>query len=346
MDECINILLLGDSGVGKSTFINAFANYLRFDSLQQAQSGKPIVIIPVSFMITVNDNFDERRIKFGEADPNEQHNEDGQSVTQQCRSYVFQISPGRKLRIIDTPGFADTRGINHDEINMNMIFSYMNNLTHINAVCLLFKPTIPRLNPILYTCFSQIFQCFGENIRDHIIFCFTNARATFFAPGDTRPLLQSFLNSFPVKNIPLEKRNAFCFDSEAFRYLLALQDGFQFTDAHEDEMKNTWTRSVDESKRLRDFLCKDLEPYYRNIQWQSVENAQYQINSMIRPMLETIRNILRNILLYDMDCSIKLKATCVSRSTMICYSCDRTPKILGQFRILPDYLHQSPNEVS
>ncbi|CAG8821274.1 30289_t:CDS:1, partial [Racocetra persica] len=34
----INILLLGETGVGKSTFINAFANYLKFNSLEDAIS--------------------------------------------------------------------------------------------------------------------------------------------------------------------------------------------------------------------------------------------------------------------------------------------------------------------
>jgi energy-coupling factor transporter ATP-binding protein EcfA2 len=234
-DEFINLLLIGESGVGKSTFINAFANYLKFDSLEQAQAGQPIVVIPVSFLMTVNDNFDEQLIKFGELDPNENHTNIGQSVTQQCRAYVFQISPGKKLRIIDTPGFGDTRGQNQDEMNMKMIFSFINQLTYINGICLLFKPNVGQLNLFLYSCFTQLFQFFGENIRDHLIFCFTNARSTFFAPGDTRPLLQSLFNSLPVKNIPLEKKNTFRFDSESFRYLVALQKSLIFNAMEKDE---------------------------------------------------------------------------------------------------------------
>ena len=34
----INVLLLGATGVGKTTFINAFANYIVNDTLQQAET--------------------------------------------------------------------------------------------------------------------------------------------------------------------------------------------------------------------------------------------------------------------------------------------------------------------
>ncbi|CAF5073565.1 unnamed protein product, partial [Rotaria sp. Silwood1] len=43
-DQVINILLLGEKGVGKSTFINAFVNYLKFKTVEQAQSNHPLVL--------------------------------------------------------------------------------------------------------------------------------------------------------------------------------------------------------------------------------------------------------------------------------------------------------------
>ncbi|CAF3338324.1 unnamed protein product, partial [Rotaria sp. Silwood2] len=73
----MNVLLLGESGVGKSTFINAIVNYIKFDKLEQARSGQPIVLMPVSFLLTVGDNFDERIVKFGDEDPNEDHDHPG-----------------------------------------------------------------------------------------------------------------------------------------------------------------------------------------------------------------------------------------------------------------------------
>ena len=346
VDDCINILLLGESGVGKSTFINAFANYLYFDSLENAKTGQPIVVIPVSFLMTTNDDFEERLIKFGEPNSNENHNDIGQSVTQQCRAYLFESAPGKKLRIIDTPGFADTRSDAQDQINMNTVFSFVKNLPHLNAICLLLKPNTARLNPFLYPCFTQIFEWFGEGIRDHVIFCFTNARSTFFAPGDTGPLLRSFLQTFPVTNIPFAKKNVFCFDSESFRYLVALQGDLQFDQIKEDEFANSWAQSVEESQRLRTFICDKLHPYRQDIEWHSLKYAYYQINLMSRPIFEAIRNIQRNIILYQTNCTLRLKASYVDRPMIIDDTLNRSLNKCGDFWVFLDYLRPLTHVVS
>jgi len=253
-DKSINIVLFGETGVGKSTFINAFANYLKFDTLKQAEKGTPIVLIPVSFLITTGDNFDEHTVNFGNADKsnNENFEHPGQSVTQQCRSYEFTVK--QKIRIIDTPGFGDTRGIEQDERNMKHITEYLKTLKNIDIICFLLKPDVARLNMFFRTCILQLFSLFGSNIGDRMVFCFTNSRSTFYAPGNTGPLLREMLSTLPNNTVSFKKENAFCFDNESFRYLVALQNGISFSELDRKEYEKSWSTSVVQSKRFIDYI--------------------------------------------------------------------------------------------
>ncbi len=291
----INVLLLGESGVGKSTFINAFVNYLTFDSLEQAVTGEPVVLIPVSFLITVTDKLEEFVVKFGDVDVNEDHNHSGQSVTQYCRSYVFDINIILRLRLFDTPGIGDTRGLDQDQKNIDRILSYINNFTHINAVCILLQPNIIRLNAFFRSCVIQLFTYLTPAARDNIVFCFTNTRATFFAPGNTAPLLKSFLKELPISDIPFSRKNSFCFDSESFRYLAAVKNNVEFNEHQRQECHKSWTGSVTESERLLKFICT-LKPYYI-AEWHSAKHAKIEINQMIRPIMEAFRTVLFNMIL-------------------------------------------------
>ncbi|CAB5159267.1 unnamed protein product [Rhizophagus irregularis] len=117
--EEINILLLGETGVGKSTFINAFVNYLRFDTLKEAKSGNMEVLISSKFTLT-DENYDTQTIKIGNDDPNEHVENVGMSSTQECNSYVFYAAENKLIRLIDTPGIGDTRGLDQDKKNLKI----------------------------------------------------------------------------------------------------------------------------------------------------------------------------------------------------------------------------------
>jgi len=90
INDHINILLLGETGVGKSTFINVLVNYLKFKTFEQAQSNEPVILMPVSFLLATGDNFEERIMKFGDfaSSNNEDSDHPGESITQNCKSYI------------------------------------------------------------------------------------------------------------------------------------------------------------------------------------------------------------------------------------------------------------------
>ena len=345
--KVINILLLGESGVGKSTFINAFINYLVFQTLKQAESATPVVLIPVSFLITTGHNFEEHTVKFGDIDSfnNEDFDHPGQSVTQQCRSYLFRIDPHKqvKCRIIDTPGFGDTRGINQDDLNMQHILEYISQYDHFDAVCFLLKPNASQINSFFRVCLTQLLDLLGPRIRDNIIFCFTSARSTFYTPGDTAPLLKTILHSLPTKDVPFRKYNTFCFDNESFRYLVALQNSIRFDDQDRQEYEMSWVKSVDESKRLYRYIDEDLLPCHRQDDYQSMKGAEIAIKSLVRPILESIRNIIRSIILYDdsPNKSIELNPKPLIRPATRCLGCKYSLIQKGAFWIVQDEPHET-----
>lgn len=45
----MNVLVLGETGVGKSTWINAFLNYIKYGTMNQGRANGVEVLIPTKF---------------------------------------------------------------------------------------------------------------------------------------------------------------------------------------------------------------------------------------------------------------------------------------------------------
>lgn len=278
---------MGETGVGKSTFVNAFVNYLTFDTLAQAEQNDPPVVIPVSFITTTGDDFDEITVKFGDIDPNENFQNDGESVTQYCRSYIFDLNERLRLRLIDTPGFGDTRGPDQDEKNMNNILTYIDQLSHLNGICLLLKPNSSKVDGFFRSCVKQLFTYVTETGYKNIGFCFTNSRSTFYGPGNTGSLLKLMLKQDTFSGIHFESKNTFFVDSESFRYLAAKRCKAKFKEYIVKEYVDSWKRSVTESVRMLRFIQR-LQPYYPN-KCRSLRKTSLDVAMLGRPLMEMLR---------------------------------------------------------
>ena len=286
----MNILILGETGVGKSTWINGFQNYLSFDDLNEAMNSPEFhVLIPSVFSFTRDGK--ETKIQVGERDTNEEL-ETGMSATKEPRSYVFNVG-GAKVRLIDTPGIGDCRGIEEDNKNLDNVLSYLTYYDEIHAICILLKPNNSRLTSMFRFCIQELLVQLHSSAKDNIVFCFTNARETFYQPGDTLPALNKALREREV-GIQATPRNYFCFDNEPFRFLACFKDGVKFCKADIDSYAKSWDKSVEETKRLFKYINAELKPH-KVKDTSSINGARRIILAMSKPLAEVARTIDYNV---------------------------------------------------
>ena len=284
-----NILILGETGVGKSTWINGLINYLYFADMEEAINAEEFqVLIPSSFTFTQKGK--EKKILVGGTDPNE-NMETGKSATKEPRSYVFYVGE-EIVRLIDTPGIGDSGGIQQDKKNFDNILSFLTYYEEIHAVCILLKPNNARLTVMFRFCIQELLAHLHTSAKENIVFCFTNARATFYQPGDTLPALNTELKE---RNVGIEatEDKYFCFDNEPFRFLACVKSGVEFSQGDINTYAESWNKSVEETKRLFDYIGT-LKPHkIRNT--LNMNEARRIIVAMSKPLAEVAKTIQHNV---------------------------------------------------
>ncbi|KAJ4477410.1 hypothetical protein J3R30DRAFT_217471 [Lentinula aciculospora] len=144
----INLILIGETGVGKTAMLNLLANVC---------AGIPV------------EEFEEK---------NELNNEAGGSKsgsqTNEPRFYSITCANGHKVNILDTPGLADTRGIDKDNEHKESIANAIKkNFDVVDAVIILANGTLARLGAATEYTLTTISGMFPNSIVDNIAFVFT-----------------------------------------------------------------------------------------------------------------------------------------------------------------------------
>lgn len=159
------VMVVGQTGAGKTTFLNSMANYI--------------------YNVQFEDQFRLKLII-------EQEKKGGQAVSQTdvVSAYFIKKPKGSRipydLTVVDTPGFGDTRGIGQDEkIVANIKDFFENVLDSIDAVCFVVKATETRLTGSQTYIFNSVLNLWGKDMKENIFILMT------FADAEEPPVLDA-----------------------------------------------------------------------------------------------------------------------------------------------------------
>ncbi|KAK9952919.1 hypothetical protein ABG768_016947 [Culter alburnus] len=147
------ILMVGETGTGKTTLINTMVNYM----LGVQREDK------VWFEIT--------------DDQSKQKSVHSQTSIVTVYEFYLQQSP-TDLTIIDTPGYGETRGVELDKriaISLHSLSKSAEGIHEIHAVCLVIKATQNQLSERQQYVFDAVLSLFGRDIAENIVLLFTHS---------------------------------------------------------------------------------------------------------------------------------------------------------------------------
>ncbi|KAJ8273732.1 hypothetical protein GJAV_G00104910 [Gymnothorax javanicus] len=201
------IILVGETGTGKSTLINMMLNY----------------ILGVKW---------EDKVRF-EIIRDEGGRPQTESQTTTITAYEIHglesLSVPFSLTVIDTPGFGNTEGPEKDKItvqNLHMLLKSFSGFDEIDAVCLVVKAFLCHLSPSQKYIFDTILSLFGKNLEKNIM--------TLFTFSDWTP--PAALNLITESGVPFSKNES----DEPVYFLFNNLPLQKFRKQHEEAFRTNW----------------------------------------------------------------------------------------------------------
>lgn len=249
------LMLVGATGSGKSTLINALANHF----------------LNVEF----EDAFRFRLI----SPEDEGGKEQTHSQTSWVNAYKFMhtddSSRRYRLTIIDTPGYGDTRGVEQDHTITTQIKEFFNSkdlgVDHINGIAFVVKASDVRLTAIQKYIFQSILNIFGSDIGNCIMIAATHADDSKDIPA---------VAALTEAKVPINDELIFAVNNSS---LYA-----QNSSHKQKEWKkiNKYQTTWEENAEMYDKVCNALVRMNDKSLWLTKENLEAR---------ETLRIILANI---------------------------------------------------
>jgi len=199
------IILLGETGSGKSTFVNYLANFFLSGDLRALK-----VIIPNKIY--------RNPTEAGYESHSEANLDDtSMSQTRKCAFYCFEKG-AVTYRFIDTPGLSDTANSTDrciDDESINTILLAASEAGELHAIVLIINGTIARLTTNLKNALQRIAGNYPDVLLNNMLVVFTNTSA-----GG---------KNFDEKSFPHTPKKTFVMNNSAFSSL--------FTNWNEDDVE-------------------------------------------------------------------------------------------------------------
>uniref|UniRef100_A0A672M144 AAA+ ATPase domain-containing protein n=1 Tax=Sinocyclocheilus grahami TaxID=75366 RepID=A0A672M144_SINGR len=245
------ILMVGETGAGKTTIINTMINYL----------------LGVKF----------KDQEFSQITEEEEDINESQSHAHQMTVYeVFVEENPTSLTIIDTPGYGNTEGYEKDrEISeyLMRLFSDEDGIHYIDAVCFVMKASQNRLSEKEFYIFHSVLSLFGRDIEENIVFLLTYSDAG--PPTDA-------LNAIKTAEIPCRRDER----EKPVHFLFNNQQKQQRDKQYEHAFRSSWEMG---ERSLNEFFTLLAEKNRKSVVMTSdVLNERRRLEACVSYLKEQI----------------------------------------------------------
>lgn len=162
------LVFIGESGSGKSTCINYFANFFAGTGFSQSTGYSNVkVVIP-------NRLFSHTAVGYSNNERN--LHDKTMSQTMRCSEYDFVwLADGNNMqvKVVDTPGFNDTDS-RRDDDNIQEILKTISKLPFITAIIITINGTNSRLSTSVKSTLDQLRSSLPDSVFDNLFFILTN----------------------------------------------------------------------------------------------------------------------------------------------------------------------------
>jgi predicted GTPase len=244
--QTLNVLIMGRTGAGKTTFINSFFNLANNRNFQDDR----LFPIPAKFKgpnrftHVCECNMEEFRNRNHQIEA-----QAGGSDTKVVSFYNIKID-NVPLLLIDTPGFGDCRGPQQDEINANMIVEELKKRAQIHAIIWVCKSDENRATIELKYCIEKFKSMLTDDYQKNIFFCFSYV---------TNPYMISAMAILRDQKMPLDL--SFNFDNGCLIPFYLAKQFFKHYDEEDfneiiDNYLKAWNSNQQNFKKLVSVLLK------------------------------------------------------------------------------------------